>query len=76
MKKNINLNISADISLDTATDLLSEAIENYTGKQVKSIAGQYDDLGKFTGFHIVFSDTNSPKLDQVIDGSFRPMRFS
>jgi len=76
MKKNINLTISADISVNTAVELLSETVEQITQKQVSTIEGRYDESGKFIGFHVEFSGYDLSEVETVIDKSFRPMKFN
>jgi hypothetical protein len=75
MKKPIKIDMSATVSLEQATDILSDAIEEISGKAVKEIVFKYAEDGKFDGFHVIFDDSNSINIEHNVDNVFRPMTF-
>lgn len=75
MKKQININMSADITIEDATEIISEYITELTGKNVSNVIYKYDENGRFDGFHIKFNNDNILPTQTAIDKSFRPIAY-
>ena len=76
MQKNFDIDIemTATIGINTATNIIVAAVERQTGRQVSDISVKYDG-DKFTGFHLTFDPKIKPANTFKPSKEFIPMNF-
>ena len=73
-KFDIDIEMTATIGVNTATNIIVAAVERQTGQQISDISVKYDG-DKFAGFNLTFDSKIKPKTNFVPTKGFIPMNF-
>jgi hypothetical protein len=74
--RKLQIDMSANISAEQSLEIFSEAVAEICNKTVKDIEINYNDEGKFDGFKILFSESNSVESEHIIDKTFKPIVYN